>query len=93
MTQKHTPTPWQYAPGCGVICAIQHDTHITQMTPGYHGLEEAHANAEFIIRACNAYDGLVAALLKINHLDSGVHDLEYACNIAGEALAEARGRA
>lgn len=29
-------------------------------------------------------------LLKINHLDSGVHDLEYACNIAGKALSTIR---
>ena len=64
---KHTPTPWSYSGTSG-------DTHI--MGPPRAGgrrtiaevcphnavsLEEQDANKEFIVRACNSHDALVAA--------------------------------
>lgn len=67
-SQKHTPGPWTYfvgnADGRGLI-RIEVDrsadgagTHIASMQRG----TQSEANAAFIVRACNAHDGLVAAL-------------------------------
>lgn len=60
MTQKHTPTPW----------GVQGDTYVTINSliiahckqDGHTTLEEAQANAAFIVRAVNSHDALVRAV-------------------------------
>lgn len=73
----HTRTPWKHGSrgngrfvvygGEGVhgkaICVMRS----TQVDPWDHPLNlEADANAAFIVRACNSYDELLAALHRIN---------------------------
>ena len=65
---KHSPTPWRLHVGkhgeCSVwpddkqmaICALNIEPKLGI------GAAEARANAEFIVRACNAHDDLLAGL-------------------------------
>lgn len=87
---QHTPVPWSQLPQNGAGPMIVHDFETgNQMNPiGYRliahmlqrrdSLDEDQANGDFIVRACNAHDDLVAALralLSNPHLDLG--DLVY----------------
>jgi hypothetical protein len=60
----HTPTPWRVANGVDIQGPP--DTHALDYTSVAGGrgrlLGIAEANAHFIVRACNAHAGLVAAL-------------------------------
>ena len=63
-TQKHTPLPWEIDTthndqregytvwaGSEIVCDVVNDQH-----------DQARTNAEFVVRACNAHDDLLAAL-------------------------------
>ncbi len=88
MTQKHTPTPWEVSyydyDNNGPIYCIENVTRST--TP-----EEHKANAEFIVRACNAHDDLVEALkysrkfIPHNHPDKPWEEIDAALAKAGAA--------
>lgn len=71
---EHTPGPWKceativWAPEAQkVICEaseLRPKSGLVQyekVTPGSPALKEVFANAEFIVRACNAHNGLVEA--------------------------------
>lgn len=68
---KHTPTPWSYRKnstfydisGSGGFGHIA-DTCASSATVPFNGrsIELGEANAEFIVRACNAHDALVEAV-------------------------------
>jgi len=66
----HTPGPWRIKYGSPTVVVPGNDTHhrraaIAQCALS-HGIGEAGiqdaANAEFIVRACNAHDDLLGAL-------------------------------
>jgi hypothetical protein len=66
---KHTPTPWFFlknGPDYAISATksrIARFSDIFATQPHSEAqYEEAEANAEFIVRACNAHDDLVAAL-------------------------------
>lgn len=72
MTTAHTATPWRYAPGNGSPTTGRH--MIAGAVPGYlaevreyKSDAQAKADAEFIVRACNAYykdQGTIVDLVK-----------------------------
>lgn len=58
---QHTPVPWDTEPTAG------HDRHGQSAIYGEDGKDiaivyDGQANAEFIVRACNSHDDLLAAL-------------------------------
>jgi hypothetical protein len=65
--QAHTPGPWS-AQGFGVFAHLDRrdSSHVlTVATCENAGPGMAYANAKFIVRACNAHDDLLAALIAI----------------------------
>jgi hypothetical protein len=65
--QAHTPTPWMLnkrrrAPMIGFDVGDGGD--LLPIAPVIHGynVKVAKANARFIVRACNAYDSMLAAI-------------------------------
>jgi len=63
MEAKHTPTPWHVGGRDGRIFYAADGYAVSDATV-FHGRHEGEhtANAEFIVRACNAHDDLVKAL-------------------------------
>lgn len=67
---KHTPTPWTAEPSAAhyeILCgrgaeSVPHATQVANVLMIGERREACRANADFIIRACNAHDELVAAL-------------------------------
>lgn len=64
---KHTPTPWKVVTGLYGTTSIWADGEEMAICPiNYDGArrppEESTANAEFIVRAVNCHDELLAAL-------------------------------
>ena len=60
---KHTPTPW-HSFGPIIHHNGQHVAHVVnneRHPDGDTGSPEQRANAEFIVRACNSFDDLLAA--------------------------------
>ncbi|WUR15675.1 hypothetical protein E7V67_011400 [[Empedobacter] haloabium] len=70
-TSKHTPTPWYANLQPDGFFDIQDGPNLNTASvlcsrfEWPERKEEMHANAEFIVRACNAHDHLVAALQTI----------------------------
>ena len=72
MSEKHTPTPWAISPPdmerqCPPIIHMAGDPEFTIATPTFEWhnptqQQQDMANTEFIVRAVNAHDELVAAL-------------------------------
>jgi hypothetical protein len=64
--KKHTPTPWkidQYETVVGTTDEAFEIASCWTANSGIHkDFKECRANAEFIVRACNAHDNLVRAL-------------------------------
>ena len=103
MNTKHTPTllPWTYFVGnaCGrglvrVEAASDSQSageHVASLTRGPVSV----ANANYIVRACNAHADLVAALKRLMWLETsqGVTDdeIETALEAAGNAISKAKG--
>lgn len=104
MAGKHTPTPWAVEAGTSVIWgpAPSHDTRewgaslaearvtFSRSYGRTVSREEADANAEFIVRACNSHDELLEALnLMVSNfaglLNDDDHDRVHA------AIAKAKG--
>ena len=87
----HTKTPWmELINGKGeVLIVAEHSEHDVAYIGDMEGTcGECHANAEFIVRACNAHDVLVGALKKIYAIS--IYESEVVSGIAKEALAKAR---
>ena len=86
MTTQHTPTPWQ-APET-ISFYILGASELGQFVAN----ASTKANADFIVRACNAHDELVAALSQIARLASEGEvsaNMQYALgDIARAALAK-----
>jgi len=80
MDLKHTPTPWETSDAFGpaesgtCIKAAADDNMIASCT-GYYGRATTIANAEFIVRACNSHDQLVAALWHAEAALSSCYDM------------------
>jgi len=69
MTAAHTPTPWSRNINARYPIYAQHTRedvrHICSIVPGNSTTaEEKEANLRFIVKAVNAHDLLVAALVK-----------------------------
>jgi hypothetical protein len=63
MSIGHTPAPWREEDGYIYGMEDGEEVMICQATePGYALTEYDAANMPFIVKACNAYDDLVAAL-------------------------------
>ena len=68
MTAQHTPTPWvarSSGPRSAYFSVIAESDRrqVCSVVPRLHGssCSEWEANAEFIVRACNSHDALLAA--------------------------------
>ena len=75
---KHTPTPWEArpVPNAKIIAIAEvgymHHAEVFSRKHNNEPLDEtAYANAEFIVRACNNHDALVAAL---ENLDNAINE-------------------
>ena len=86
---KHTPTPWQawhvHRAHTGFRCAVNAiNEHSTEQVGVCYGADVTivRANAEFIVRACNAHDKLVEAL---ESLVAGIDRTECTCSDAYKA--------
>lgn len=115
MTQKHTPTPWDInAYNLTSIIKVKPgpDSKGNTYVDGRHSVKianvmgeddmtwgERHANAAFIVRACNAHDDLVAVLEYAKERIASYVGLPVTECIGGEfqpindALAKAKGDA
>lgn len=100
-TQKHTALPWKVS---------DNDTRVLENQPAFPGVrcvgtneliadifgtsDECKADAEFIVRACNSHDALVAALERIAKLCTEDYDerdpLGVVEAIANEAISAAK---
>lgn len=63
MNTKHTPTPWtfsEFGPISTATGNIHYVANIAKHGPSDTLDQEDKANAEFIVRACNCHDELVA---------------------------------
>jgi len=60
-TQKHTPGPW-HVRGRLIEAPTKTVAALSKVTDCDAFRAESQANAEFIVRACNAHDGLVQEL-------------------------------
>ena len=97
METKHTPTPWtvEDPTGTGLVIVQANlptyhwafiatvDTDMDATTQIDHPVMEA--NAEFIVRACNAHDDLLAALTKLKDF---VASLQWGQKFPGRPHAE-----
>lgn len=65
---SHTPTPWRTYAGRAIV--FDADGNYVAYCGQSHFIEteEQKANAEFIVRACNSHDELVAALEDLSGL-------------------------
>ena len=87
---KHTPTPWTVAKHERGLVRAQGRTIVVVRETGNQDID---ANAEFIVRACNAHEDLLAALKEIerslaNHPTFAWHNI---VEIARAAIAKAEG--
>lgn len=106
MKTQHTPTPWHLSePPLKENFIYDEDGLLIADVNGFFKREAAEnsANADFIVRACNAHDELVEALENLQHADGcyceasfsshagshPTHSIE--CQDAIKALAKARG--
>ena len=107
MKITHTPTPWDLSchtyDGQQLIDIGTKTTSIAIITEGEESWLEDRANASFIVRACNAHEDLVAALLdarvdlelaRMNQKDDEIREsLKDTILKVRAALAKARGEA
>lgn len=90
---EHTPTPWRV--GDYVLQTIFAVNGTYPNTVAVCQGRDPRADAEFIVRACNAHAGLVEALKKIDYaldLDNfqgDMDEVDEAYKIANNALAKA----
>lgn len=86
---EHTPTPWK-ASGNGIHKGIRcvATTDYIDRRSGEE-FKEACANAEFIVRACNAHDDLLAACEAICGVFEGQEDAPLYVLKARAAIAKA----
>jgi hypothetical protein len=85
MSAEHTPTPW-YISGKSTIRRGSNDWI------GYVHWRNGAANAEFIVRACNAHDNLVAALREARGWLSGWASAEKELAVIDAAISKAEVR-
>jgi hypothetical protein len=68
----HKPTPWHHNSSLTILSG--RNTHIATMAPETRvSKEEMLANRDFIIKACNAHDELVAAVKAFLAYDADDH--------------------
>lgn len=83
---KHTPTPWhtESTSICSEHWRIAYCIGYDPIIPGV-SIRECHANAEFIVRACNYHDALLDALKGLSDLlsDLGFVDENGRCLSCG----------
>jgi hypothetical protein len=102
MEAKHTPGPWKYEADDNVIIGGDGLIMTWQTRSIDVGVAERDANAEFIVRACNSHDDLMAALedmmawaraVSDEYIDGGDlrEDYRQALSDARDALAAGRG--
>ena len=60
---EHSPTPWVYHRKTRHITVDGDERMVADIINVFWGEDQTHANAEFIIKACNAFDDLMEALL------------------------------
>lgn len=98
---KHTPTPWILEEGEDGQLTIWAGSAITERETGIYSSagemqiydfpepdEECQANAEFIVRACNAHEVLASSIYRVNiRVESGLKSGQI--NGAGEATLRA----
>lgn len=63
--EKHTPTPWVVTTDAQGNLAVNNHNNFRSDFPLAtlcHGMKEKHANAEFIVKACNNHYALLHAL-------------------------------
>lgn len=90
-TADHSPLPWEYCGcgKCGLIWSIPADFHVAtaimKTEDGEMTAEQRQANAEFIVKACNAYDQLVSAINMIFDFDEKLNP--YVADILRAAIA------
>ena len=107
---NHTPVPWRYVETDNIIVSDAVRVADVNRSCGTSRLplsdivprsldvaiEERNANAEFIVKACNAYgdllEALEAMLHRFDHLDTDAGKRE-ACEAARAAIAKAKGTA
>jgi hypothetical protein len=95
---KHTPTPWRVAiepPYEESARIFSGDIYLGSLGNSDQTKDETRANAEFIVRAVNSHDALVAALRRIMpHQQSSTHSHDCGCSYceAVNALALAEGK-
>ena len=104
---KHTPLPWKLWPAAkgddggsgrpmitdesgaaGVAQFIQRIREYDRLYP-----KEAAANAEFVVRACNAHYDLLAACKAMVRTGKAPADIDAAYDLMRAAIAKAEGRA
>jgi hypothetical protein len=94
MRAEHTPTPWRLAGQATLRTDIGHSPS-DEWIGSVHWRNRA-ANAEFIVRAANAHDDLVAALRKARNiiLQMGLPDeaTDRVLLESGNAIDKAEGR-
>lgn len=97
---EHTPTPWTFD-GTYVVAKFGPTVADCAKSPSM-GWGERRANADFIIKACNAHDELVKALRDILEVNKDFRDglpqswdgdpLQDACDAAQGLLSRVEGR-
>lgn len=99
MTTQHTPGPWragQTSSGAFIEVTYTTEQGVVEPIATCHQISlprssdqraQAKANAEFIVRACNAHDDLLAALEAL-FTEAGEHAID--CGIEFAALEQAR---
>lgn len=68
---KHTPTPWHYAPdlsnhGTQLIYGLDNYLVVDAGRINKRNLEETRLNAEFIVRAVNSHEELLRCLKEVH---------------------------
>lgn len=95
MTQKHTPTPWNFHVGDDYIAILKHKNKTDDLGIAMIGYPSAGnlANAAFIVNAVNMHDKLVATVENILEWMEGEGNNTTAIDDAFAVLAECKGDA
>ena len=93
----HTPGPWTVNKYSQIITPTREVLLVSgvALPSGNHPkIEEADANAAYIVRACNAHEELVTALkIAVPELVAYYGKYHFAVNVCRYAIAKAEGRA
>lgn len=90
--EKHTPTPWHVA-GYGILGPKAVLSDQICVTMNSRPVEERKANVDFIVRAVNAHDELLSALIELLTAHTILFPSEEAGKEAQDAWADRREKA